>query len=105
MVVVFYGWHHPSVAGTAVAQLLCRTLLPNPVPSQKMSEGLLPWAVLSRTVLFVGSAPLVDLVEMPRPSAGGLWEHSTDLLLLYSSGRFPGRVWEDGYPSERDLPP
>jgi hypothetical protein len=45
-------------------QLLCRTLLPNPVPSQKMPEGLLPWAVLSRTVLWAGSAPVVDLVEM-----------------------------------------
>jgi hypothetical protein len=45
-------------------QLLRRTLLPNPVPSQKTSEGLLPWAVLSRTVLWVGSAPVVDLVEM-----------------------------------------
>jgi hypothetical protein len=44
----------------ALAQLLSTTLLPVPLPSQKMSAGRLPWALLSRTVLFVGLAPGED---------------------------------------------
>ena len=70
-----------------MAQWLCRTVLPNPVPSQKMSEGLLPWALLSTTVLSVGFAPPFDRVEritMPPWVIDGLVE-ALPLTLLCST--------------------
>ena len=85
--VVVYEWHHPRVAGIAVAHWLCRTVLPNPVPSQKMSEGLLPWALLSTTELRVGFAPPANTVErmtMPPWAIDGLVD-ALPLTLLCST--------------------